>query len=111
MSSLYAQYIKEREGKHIFEQEFGYATYSFHDEICYIEDIYVAPEKRKSTYASKLADGITIAAKEKGCTVLMGSVCVGTEGDDTSIKVLHGYGMKLSHIDGNDNMIYFKKEI
>lgn len=113
MTSLYGKYILEREGRGIVERDHGYATYTFHDNdtICYIVDIFVEKEHRNSKYASDLADDITSKAKEKGCDMLLGSVCLDTEAVDASVKVLYGYGMRISHIDSNENMIYFKKEI
>ena len=112
MTSLYSKYIMEREGKGIVEKEHGYATYEFcQDNICYIIDIFVEKEYRNVKYASELADEITEIAKERGCKILVGSVCLETKGVDASVKVLYGYGMRISHIDGNENMIYFKKEI
>ena len=102
----------EREGKGIVEEEHGYATYEFcQDSVCYIVDIFVEKEHRNALYASKLADKITEIAKARECKILVGSVCLDAEGADASVKVLYGYGMRLSHIDGNENMIYFKKEI
>lgn len=112
MTSLYSKCIMEKEGKEIIEEEHGYATYEFlEDNTCYIVDIFVEKEYRNDLYASKLADKITDIAKERGCTMLVGSVCLDMGGVDSSVKVLHKYGMRISHIDDNDNMIYFKKEI
>lgn len=114
MTSLYAKYINEREGKGIIEKPHGFATYSFLkdgvDHICYIEDIFVELEKRNTKYATSLAMEIEMMAKLKQCSKLMGSVCLNSYGADASIKVLQGYNMKVSHI-GEGNMIYFIKEL
>jgi GNAT superfamily N-acetyltransferase len=107
--SLYADYIKEREGKESLEVEQGFATYEIVNEFCYIEDIYIKPEARKTNLATRIADEITQIAKGRGCKQLLGSVLVGANGDTTSLKVLLAYGMKLDSVNGKT--IYFSKEI
>lgn len=107
--SLYGSYIAEREGYNIVEDDGGFATYKIDGEWCYIRDIYVKPELRKSGLASYLADMITVKAKELGCSKLLGSVSLGAFEPTASTKVLLAYGFELSHMDGN--LIYFRKEI
>ena len=65
--SHFANYIKERQNKEIIEDESGFATYYFIMPDCYIEDIYVIPEKRKAGIAAKYADKIAKIAQEKNC--------------------------------------------
>lgn len=108
--SLWADYKKEREGKEILEKEDGFAIYSWtQDGGCYIEDIYVKPDKRKSGLAREMADQIKIIAKERECKFILGSVLCGANGDTDSLKVLLSYGMKLWEVHGN--LIIFGQEI
>lgn len=108
--SLWADYKREREGKQVYEEKDGFVVYSFPSSVeCYIEDIYVIPEKRKTGYATKLADYVCEIARKKGCEHLLGSVWVGSAGDTTSMKVLLGYGMHLLEVRGN--LIIFTKEL
>ncbi len=113
--SLYADYIREREGFETIEDDKGFATYKFNYTrdcdghcYCYIRDIFVKPEFRRSRAASHYADLISEKARLADFTHLLGSVYIDEEGT-TSLKVLLGYGFKLSHTDGN--LIYFKKEL
>lgn len=112
MTSHYGQYIAEREGRDIIEDEFGFATYIMNadDGECYIVDIYVVPEMRKAGIASKYADTIAEIARLNGCDVLSGSVDPTCENATDSLKVLLGYGMNLVFI-GRDGLIYFKKDL
>lgn len=108
--SLYGEYIKERAGRGIVETEDGFATFEFPtDKIVYIIDLYVRPEKRKTGLASQLADTICEAAISQGKEQLLGSVDLGAQGADASIKVLEAYGMKFFKSAGN--MLYYIKQI
>jgi len=107
--SNYAQYIRERENKRIVEDEFGFATYLYVGEHCYIEDIYVRPEVRATGHASRYARQIESIALAAGYKKLLGSVCPSAKGSDTSLKVLQAYGFKL--LSSEKNMIYLEKFI
>lgn len=107
--SLYGDYIKEREDKEIIEDQYGFATFVFLPEHCYIVDIYVKPEFRKQNIASKYADQITVMARERGYSKLLGSVAMKAHGVTTSLRVLLAYGFKLQ--ESNADMIYLVKEI
>ena len=108
--SMWAEYLKERENTEVFETSDGFVTYKYlNDGILYVVDIYVPKSKRQLNVASRMADELAKIAKEKGFKTMLGSVCLDANGADTSIKVLHGYGMKFSHYNGN--MLYFTKEL
>lgn len=110
--SLFGDYIKEREGKHIIEDEDGFATFVYCGDglqECYIVDIYVKPEKRKDGIASKYADLITEIARAEGCKILSGSVDPRTSGATSSLKVLLAYGFEV--VGTANSLIWFKKEI
>ena len=109
MASLFAQYILEREGKQIVEDEFGFATYLFTPDYCYIEDIFVVSEHRKGGHAARYADEITNIAKKAGKRKLLGSVSLQAAKPESSMKVLLAYGFRPINTD--KNMIYFEKEI
>jgi hypothetical protein len=106
--SIYSEYIKEREGKDIIEDDRGFATYKIVDATrCYIENIYVRHEYRHSKVASDMADKITAIAKNKGCTKLLGSVCPGLMGSTASLKILLAYGFELDSI-ANGLILFYK---
>jgi predicted GNAT superfamily acetyltransferase len=107
--SLFAKYKKEREGKETLESEYGFATYFFHEDFCYLEDIFVDISHRQEGLAAKMADEISLIAKKKGYSKLMGSVNTNIGNVTTSIKVLLSYGMKFHGVQGH--MLFFIKEI
>lgn len=107
--NLWKDYLKEREGLEVLEKEHGFATYIFRTFDCYIQDIYVVPEKRNSKFASHLADEVCQIAKEKGFKTLTGSVDLRASSYATSEKVLKGYGMRFYKKEGY--ITYYYKEI
>ena len=109
--SHYADYLRERLGKHVLETEHGFAVFFEipEERAIYIEDIFVEKDHRETGVASQMADAIAEAAKEDGFQFLLGSVNPKTHGATRSLRVLLGYGMQLSHV--KDGLIWFKKEL
>ena len=107
--SLYAQYLKELVGKHIIEKEHGFLVYSFTNDSCYIENIFVEEGHRHYNLASDMADEVVEIAKEKGLTKLVGSVTPSANGSTASLRILLAYGFKLNS--STDNFILFEKAI
>ena len=108
--SLYQDYIRELTYGDVLETDFGFATFVFTDDsTCYIKEIYIIPDNRRKGSAAELADKIVAAAKEKGCTRLLGSVVPSAKGSTRSLKVLLAYGFKL--ISSANDYILFEKEV
>ncbi len=109
--SLYSEYIKDREGYQTIEYpDVGFATFRFNDEMkeCYIRDIYVRTEHRRSRVAEKMADQISDLAKERGCKILTGSIIPSMRGSTESLQGLLWYGFKL-HGCSNDYIVLVKE--
>jgi GNAT superfamily N-acetyltransferase len=111
MSSLYAQYLREKSTDHIYEHEFGFATFRYLNDgnSVYIIDIYVVPEMRRQGYAFDLVDKIVKIAKENGCTELLGTIAVNSTYSSISLKGHLSYGLDI--ISAADNVIILKKDI
>jgi ribosomal protein S18 acetylase RimI-like enzyme len=107
--SLYASYLKEREGLDVLETYQGFVTYKFRGPDCYIQDVYVLPEFRMYGVASFMADQVAELAKRAGIRILTGSVDANANGADASDKVLRAYGMKPYAKEGF--VTYYSKEI
>lgn len=107
---LYTDYLKEREGGHVFEvPNQGFATYFLNGKECYIRDIYVAPDYRRSKVATFMLDCIVTAAKKAGCTFITGTVMPTAPGATESMKASLVYGFQL--VSSNSQLIYLKKDI
>lgn len=111
---MYCDYLKELQGRSSIQHKNGFATYQFEQDpegnkYCYICDIYVVPEARKSNLCSDLADTIAVIAKENDCQYLIGTVVPSFNNATISLKVLLGCGFKLES--SKENLILFTKEI
>lgn len=107
---MYGEYIAEREGKFILEDEMGFATYLVNKDEVYIVDIYVKREHRKSGHAKRLADQVCKKCKEEhGVKRVLGSVDIRVKTATESMKVLLAYGMRVHGLQGT--LLYFQKEI
>lgn len=111
--SLYSKYIKELKGFETIEDVDGFITYEFLEEgnekWCYIEELYVVPEKRKSGKVVEFADAVSKIAIENGCNKLLGSIVPSLPGAHRRMEVLMSYNFKL--YSSQDNLIYLIKEL
>jgi GNAT superfamily N-acetyltransferase len=108
MSSLYAQYIKEREDFEIIETDKGFATYKIFGEECYLRDIYVSPENRRSHVGLHFLEGIEEKAREAGCKYIAGTVSQISNGKTDSLIAILKAGFKL-HSSTNEKIVLVKE--
>lgn len=97
MLSMMARYYKEREGFDFIETDKGFATYKIQGDECYIKDIFIMPEHRRSGHAFELGNQITEIAKVNNCKTLTGSVVPSLKGSTESLQALIKFGFKLNH--------------
>ncbi len=108
--SLYGQYIKERAGRSIIETDRGFATYLFLDDgNCYLEDIFVTKEYRRSGEGLYLANAVMTQAKEHGSEWLIGSLDPTTNGAADSLKAQLWYGLEPFKI--NSGLLFLRKKV
>jgi ribosomal protein S18 acetylase RimI-like enzyme len=105
---LYEAYIAEREGFSLVQVPQGFATYRIEGGECYLRDIYVVPEARKSGIAASLTREVERIAKEDGACVLTGTVDPRANGATEGLKAMLAYGFKL-HSTYPDRIVVFKE--
>lgn len=66
MRSLYAQYVKEREGKEVIENRFGFIVYSIQGDYGAIHEYFTLPKRRKKGQGFAMADEVFKIFKKKG---------------------------------------------
>jgi ribosomal protein S18 acetylase RimI-like enzyme len=93
--SLWADYHKETEGHSVHETERGFIRYSCEPPNCYIHDLYVRPECRRSGHGTELADVVAERARESGCTYLWSRVGLGSATAQEALKANLAYGFMV----------------
>lgn len=109
--SLFAEYLKEREGIDTLELEEGFATYQIRGELCYVIDIFVQRAARRSRVGELLADTVSDIARAQGCKTLYGSIAPKFPGATESMKALIWYGFKIAELDDERGLIMLTKEL
>lgn len=99
--SLYSQYLSELQNREIIETDYGFITYYYVPDGCYIADIYILPEHRRGRKAFDLADQVAVIAKKSDVHTLIGSVILNVQGATTSLKMLLAYGFELKSTGSN----------
>ncbi len=109
--SLYKEYLKEREGIEVYENDCGFISYSYIEEVnaLYLAEFYVIPAKRNTPAGYRLYQRAVNLAKSNGCTKIMGSVDVSTNGYELSEKLMGKLGFRFYKKVGY--LIYFIKTI
>ena len=108
--SLWSSYYKERLNWDSIEVEGqGFVLYAIRPPLASIEDIYIAPQFRKSNLALGLANQVSSLAREAGCSELRTQVWLGTKGSERAVRTNIAYGFKM--IEANNNCILFSKEL
>ena len=74
--TLYAKYIKEREGFDILENDLGFVTYKINrdEKNCFIGHMYIEESVRERGNGKSLIEGLSEVALEKECDVISASI-------------------------------------
>ncbi len=105
--SLWAQYIKERNGMETLEHEFGFMTYKIQGEECYIEDAFILPAHRQKNMGSLLLEEIEQKAREAGCKHLTSVIRPSEVFATGSMKAQLAVGFKI-YMSTSDKIIMMK---
>lgn len=106
---MWAEYIKEREGKETWTRPHGFIVFLIDGAECYIDSLYVEPQMRLKNYGSELTNELVRYAQAKGCRVLTCRVDTTSLNATESLKAILGYGFKIFGLQGSH--IVLEKEI
>ena len=108
--SLYAEYIKEREGMEIIEiPDMGFASYLIKNQECYMRDVYIIPSLRRTGLGGKMADKIENIAKARGCKIFTTTASIHANNVSNSIQFILSLGFKL--VKTESTLLWFVKEL
>lgn len=90
--SMYSDYIKETGVYRIVERASGFMSYVFLDKECYLMDIYVKSEFRRTGLSKELLKAVTEDAKLNNYNFLTGAVIHNFKYKDRSKAMLKSWG-------------------
>lgn len=105
---MYKAYFEEM-GSEVIETPYGWANYIFDEDSCYIENMYITPEYRRTKKGSELADKIAAIAKERGSKYLLTTTNTKKPSVERSIQAIIGYGFKF--LRSSESAIFYYKEL
>ena len=107
--SLYADYLAELGFRHIIENDDGFIVYSINGIECFIEELYVVPDKRLSHAGTSLEQQAMAMGKASGCKFMSCTVTIPCKQSTESLKAILKSGYRLCRADATK--IYLIKEI
>lgn len=107
--SLYANYIKEREGAEIVECAEGFITYKVVDKQCLLLDLFVKKESRKSGIFKLLFSKLEALAKKSLCEEIAARVFLVDPNHKTTILAAFSVGAEIT--DAHSGCIYLIKKL
>ncbi len=109
MSSMYAQYIKEREDVDTYEDERGFFTYQVSNDSFHVVDLFILPKFRNNGVGKEYSDKIEELAKESNCKQTFCSTCTQALNWKQSNKyILSNNYKKIKEV---GVMVYYIKEL
>lgn len=106
---MYFDYIKEREGLDFIIKDYGFCSYSIKDQECFLMDVYIKPEFRKTHKGSTLLNELCSIARDSKCTYLTARNYPKSFGSSESLLAALKYGFKV--ITTNNEFILIAKEL
>lgn len=94
-STLFADFVLERENARIIENEVGFLIYKIGGKECYICNMFVSSDHRGLGVAHHLIDKLTEVAKGSDCKILTGDIYLNDEGAETTVLAALKIGFKL----------------
>lgn len=107
--SLYANYARERLRNEFVVEPWGFIQYAINLPLCWINEIYVEPEFRRSKKASELADRVAQIALNAGCDTLAAQVWTEALNASDSAQTILRYGFKITS--ATNGVILFEKKL
>lgn len=106
--TLYAKYIKEREGGFLLENEFGFISYKFVDQECFIMNMYIEQSEQAKGHGRALIAKLNKIAGDADCNVISANVHLWDEHSSETLAAALATGFKVTAANNNVLVIAFK---
>lgn len=108
---MYKEYMKERQHCEFLEGENYFVTYKIAAGYCYLQDMYIVPEKRGMGFSKDLVLLLEDIAKEASCKYMTTTVNLSNKDAENraNVKTAFKSGFRISGAE--KDCIYFIKDI
>lgn len=107
--TIYSEYIKERLGQSILENENGFIKYKTNGEEIFIVDMYVKKELQFKGLGHSLLKSLNALAKTLGCKVITANVHLFDENKEKTLQSAFNTGFKIHS--SNDQFLTILREV
>lgn len=107
--SLWAEYVKERGGKEIMEDEQYFIAYHFQGDTVFIDDLHVAQEFRKQGVGRRACNIVAALAEAQGCKYMACTVFTKALNATESMAAAVAYGFRI--VGSDDRFVWLRKGI
>lgn len=74
VNNLFADYLKERLGQEIIENEHGFIIYKINGNECFLAEMYIKPESRRSGHGKSLLTELKVIGLDAGCEYITATI-------------------------------------
>jgi len=94
--TLYAKYIKEREGFEVLENEFCFLTYVINQKECFIGHFYTDESCRGQGKARELVESLSEVAAYNECELISASIDLRDKGASKTMQAALRVGFEIA---------------
>jgi hypothetical protein len=109
LDSLYAQYLRERQGVESIWNQNGFIAYKCAGDECFIAELFVEPEARRSGACRELVERVMSVARASGRKVLTGNIHIKDPGHDQTLQAAYALGFKV--IGAESGILFISKNV
>lgn len=92
--SLWAQSCEEYDETKCIEYDWGFITYRFINDVVFMPDLYIVPDKRRLGFGLRLLTEVESIAKREGKLWLASEIRLSSKGAVEALKAHLGVGFK-----------------
>ena len=107
--TLYAKYLKEREGAFILENETTFLSYKFADKECFIINIHTEKSEQAKGNARKIIEKLAQIASDAACEVITANVYLWDANASQTLAAAIKVGFKVTA--ANNNVLVITKKV
>lgn len=110
IDSLYAEYVLERQGLSVMTYDSGFIAYKCEKEECFIAEMFIKKDKRKTGLGKSMIAVISEVAKQSGCKVITANIHLNDPNASSTLVAAICTGFKVECADRGAILISKKIE-